>query len=119
MTRLNGWKRIGIASSVIWILGAGYYTLATEGNRDLKIAGFMNRSCFNDFSDNKDEKSYTLCLKSGEDFVVGMAPVERENAALVALVPVPFAWGGVFLLLFLVRWVRRGFAKSEARKQSV
>jgi hypothetical protein len=35
----------------------------------------------------------------------------REEAALVAFVPVPLGWGFAYLLFFLVRWVKRGFIK--------
>jgi hypothetical protein len=29
--------------------------------------------------------------------------------AIVVFVPIPLAWGAVYLVLFLIRWVRRGF----------
>ena len=33
----------------------------------------------------------------------------RIEAAWIAIAPVPPAWAGVYLLLFIVRWIRRGF----------
>ena len=36
-------------------------------------------------------------------------PQDNEVAMVVALVPVPVAWGFAYSLLFLVRWIRRGF----------
>jgi hypothetical protein len=40
-------------------------------------------------------------------------PPSLENGgpliAIVIFVPIVLAWGAVYLLLFLIRWVRRGF----------
>ena len=38
-------------------------------------------------------------------------PGEREESAIVALVPIPLAWGFCYLALFLVRWIKRGFVR--------
>ena len=37
----------------------------------------------------------------------------RQEATIVAFVPVLFAWGFVYLVLFLFGWVKRGF-QTEA-----
>ena len=39
--------------------------------------------------------------------------IERTDATIIALVPVPFAWGLVYLVIFLVRWVKRGFGGAK------
>jgi hypothetical protein len=106
MMKLNGWKRIGILASVVWILGAGFYTLSVEENRNLSIASMMNRGC-----DNEPAVSQALCFKVGDDYVMRMIPAERRSAAFVALVPVPLGWGFTYLVLFLMRWVKRGFMR--------
>ena len=52
------------------------------------------------------------CLKEGEKYAADSLPSDRAWAATVALVPVPFAWGFVYLSIFIVGWVRRGFVTS-------
>jgi len=36
--KLDGWKRIGILASVVWIVGAGLYTHGTTEESDIKTA---------------------------------------------------------------------------------
>jgi hypothetical protein len=76
MMKLNGWKRIGIIASVVWILGAGVYTYDSE----------MDRA--NDY--------ITSTFLNCESNWVGAGD----------------AWGFAYLVLFIVRWVKRGFVQS-------
>jgi hypothetical protein len=108
--KFNGWQRIGIVASVVWILGTGFYTLSVDGNRDLSLASGMTLDCENS---NNGRDTNGECSKIGETFAMGMLPVEREHAAIVAFIPVPLGWGAAYLLLFLVRWIRRGFVKTN------
>jgi hypothetical protein len=43
--KLNGWKRIGIVASVVWILGAGLYTLKATSDADLRDAASIYSDC--------------------------------------------------------------------------
>lgn len=45
MMKLNGWKRIGIIASVIWILGAGAYTYDSEIERVSLLISKAYLSC--------------------------------------------------------------------------
>lgn len=40
-------------------------------------------------------------------------PIQSTNdlplIAIVVFVPIPLAWGAIYLVLFLIRWVYRGF----------
>ncbi len=101
MKKLNGWKRIGVIASVIWILGAGAYTYVSESTSEV-IASIQceTKPGFG------DEAAFLRCVKNAHDSL-GVA----EVVALAAFVPVPLGWGFVYLVLFLVRWVKRGFMR--------
>ena len=104
---VNGvrWKRVGIIASVVWILGAGIYTLKVQDDADSKFVNDMTLSCIDAY--NFQEPALEKCLKKGTDSVAERIPGERIEAAIVALVPVPLGWGFIYLVLFLVRWIRR------------
>ncbi|MGB9233158.1 MAG: hypothetical protein WCC04_02010 [Terriglobales bacterium] len=107
MLKLSGWKRAGIIASVVWILGAGFTTLVVANNRTMAFHRVLVEQCMappNDWGD-----TYRACLKDADDYSMKMLPSQRTEAALVAFVPVPFGWGFSYLVLFLVRWVKRGF----------
>ena len=108
--KLSGWKRIGIVASVVWVIGAGIYTFQAASDEDMRVAGEITQVC----SDSHRVRGVAdnECLKRGEDYAVEMLPYEKLEAALVALVPVPFGWGFVYLVLFVVRWVKRGFSEG-------
>lgn len=105
MTKLNGWKRIGIIASVVWILGAGIYTFVSIKDDDVKYAQTQRKYCLAEALISGE------CNKREADYLASVAYVPIEAAVSVALIPVPLGWGFVYLVLFLVRWVTRGFMK--------
>ena len=54
-------------------------------------------------------KGFAACNKEADESLAAVIPVVRLDAAIVALVPVALGWGSAYLILFLVRWVKRGF----------
>lgn len=115
--RLNGWKRIGIVGSVVWILGAGYYTLSSAGNRDAEFASSLTLECEKGNAEAHGVPgSYagsTECDKLSTDYLAETRNSEWEEAAVVAFVPVPLGWGFGYLMLFVFRWIKRGFMPAR------
>jgi hypothetical protein len=112
--RLNGWKRLGIIASVVWILGAGTHTYDSEIDSDSDFIASTHVKCDSD-QVGKTGGDYTAafneCNKLAADSLALAISNDRFNAALVAFVPVPLGWGFADLVLFLVRWVKRGFIR--------
>jgi len=107
--KLNGWQRIGILASVIWMLGAYVYTFSSTQNDDIKMNVLVDESCL---AARPPGASMKPCDDAMHAQVMRDLPGERKWAAVVALVPIPFAWGFCYLAVFLVRWIKRGFARS-------
>jgi hypothetical protein len=105
----SGWKRLGIIVSVAWILGAGIYTLITTNDADIETASGLTLSC----EAAQNGRGSAECDKRSTDYLAEVGPSEQIKAALVAFVPVPFGWGFAYLIIFLVRWVKRGFQLSK------
>src|SRR5271168_1763380 len=114
MVKLSGWKRLGIVVSVLWGVGAYIHTVNAKSDSDMRFAGAITDSCLE--RNGGQEIGDNECLKRGEQYVIRMLPFDREEAAFVALAPIPLGWGFVYLVLFVVRWVKRGF--SEARNSN-
>ncbi len=114
MMRLNGWKRIGIIASVVWILGAGTHTYNSEINSAIKGIDSLEVACESplpgETADTLDDR-VNKCDKHSDDFLALAISNARFEAALVAFVPVPLGWGFTYLVLFLVRWIKRGFMR--------
>jgi hypothetical protein len=72
--KINGWQRIGIILSVIWIIGAGMYTLNWLSDKDIETAGFFYSQC----ASTRDEVSQAHrveCEKKSEKaFIIDMTP---------------------------------------------
>ena len=114
MMRLNGWKRIGIVGSVVWILGAGVYTHSSEMDRSFARIGAAAAACDEHdietvMTPDAREKAFHECEKIADDSLALALSNARFGAAVAALVPVPLGWGLIYLILFLVRWIQRGF----------
>lgn len=106
---MGGWKRIGIVVSVIWIFGAGGYTLSSRENDAIRFGSQTTLAC-EGFYDSGGPHYSAACDKDGDDAMNIAVAQGRADAAMIALIPVPLGWGFVYLVLFLVRWVKRGFA---------
>ncbi len=110
--KLNGWKRLGIIASVIWVLGAGAYTDTKEMDKFSKLIADTHVQCDENLAGKTGEewsKGFAACNREADESLASVIPVVRLDAAIVALVPVPLGWGSAYLILCLVRWVKRGF----------
>jgi hypothetical protein len=59
MMKLNGWKRIGIIASLVWIVGAGVHTYDSEIDRASQFIADTHMRCDSNLPDHrKDENAY-------------------------------------------------------------
>lgn len=110
--KLNGWKRIGIVASVVWILGAGLHTYGSEMETDSRLISSTHVACDSNLGNKTEDaraEAFNECNKQADDSLALALTNARLAGALVAFVPVPLGWAFVYLILFLVRWVKRGF----------
>jgi hypothetical protein len=103
MMRPIRWKRIGIVTSSVWILGAGIYTFEATSDADVRTASGLTLSC----EESHNGRGSDECDKRSTDYLDEVRPSEGMKAALIALVPVPLVWVAIYLGLFLVRWRRK------------
>jgi hypothetical protein len=108
--KLNGWHRIGILGSIVWIFGAGMHTFIVEQDQNNRNYVSLMESCIASYTSNSDQRinADDFCTKTWANFNVSALHEERVEALTVALLPVPVAWGLAYLVLFLIRWVKRG-----------
>lgn len=114
MVKVSGWQRIGIIASVVWILGAWIHTYDSEINSASEFIVSTHVACDSYLVGKTGDawkKGFDECDKQDNDSRALAISNARFEAALVAFVPVPLAWGLTYLVLFLVRWVKRGFMR--------
>ena len=114
--KLNGWKRLGIIASVAWILGAGFHTYTSEMESASKGASFTHVVCDENLAGKTGDawkKGFDECNRQADELLSVGVSNARMDAASVAFVPVPLGWALAYLILFLARWVRRGFARTS------
>lgn len=109
MVKLNGWKRLGIIASVVWILGAGICTFVVVDDARIKTASGFTLRC--EEAPDGSLRGSAECDKLSTDYLAETGNEPWIEAAVVAFVPVPLGWGFAYLVLFLLRWVKRGFAR--------
>ena len=114
MVKVNGWQRIGIIASVVWILGAWVHTFDSQIDSDSKGIASTHVVCDSNLAGKTGDawtKGFEECNKQATDSIAEAMTNARLDAAFVGLVPVPLGWGFTYLVLFLVRWVKRGFMR--------
>jgi len=99
--RLNGWQRLGIVASVVWVVaGPSYFHLSREDN-DRRIAGDRYQLCIN--RDWARKGGVEGCNK---ELRQALAIAHWSCWALLAFIPVALAWVLGWALLFLMKKVR-------------
>ena len=96
--RLNEWQRIGIVLSVLWAIVGGLwgYTHIVSPMKDE-----INR-CLQVHPANSDEVN---CWR-----LYAPQLVKTKYITLaIALFPIPVAWLLVYIVVWTMRWIRRGF----------
>jgi len=108
--KLSGWKRIGIVISVMWIVGSVFFYTPESNLRTLITDAHVQ--C--DELRGNTKAGFDACNKEADDAFAKIRPTERLELAIVAFVPVPLGWGFVYLVLFVVRWVKSGFQAGQS-----
>ena len=94
--RLNGWQRIGIVASVIWVPVGIFWSLGRLYNPIYQQFGHCIAASFENFK---------VC-ESIEEAQLAFANRDRPVIALLAaLVPIVVLW----LAGYVIAWIRRGF----------
>jgi hypothetical protein len=116
---MNGWKRIGIVISVAWFLGAGFYAYNSEIDRASHFIASNHVQCDSDLTVYKDSNArdagFQRCNERADDALTLAISRARFDGAIAGTVPVILGWPIVYLLLFLVRWLKRGFVQQPSR----
>jgi hypothetical protein len=104
----SGWLTAGIVVSVLWAIVGGIATRRSEYNtaRDEGMVAFSKCLDTQDSFVSKDT-AFATCRAKENEVKAASAVHTRRDAALVALVPIPFIWLFGYLVLSLSRRVRR------------
>jgi len=102
--RLNGWQRIGIVLSVVWVIGGGLWGNAIA----IRDGGATAETEFGLCLD-KPNHNYDACSQTfAKDYAQGRCwPLVRGG--LYRPRPDPNRLAARLGLIALVRWIRRGF----------
>jgi hypothetical protein len=103
MKRLNGWQRIGIILSVLWVIIGGFWTREIVFEELYAPAKMVFGSCL-------ESRSTKDCDAEFQDWSRGVTD-EKVNVinAIYTFTPLLLAWLLVYILMRLTRWVRAGF----------
>ena len=107
---LNGWKRIGIVASVLWILGAWVHTYLSGMDRASRFITSTHVACDSYLGGRTGDawtKGFNECNKQADDsFALARSNARRRLLRSFRL------WLGLRLSRSLsVRWVKRGFMR--------
>jgi hypothetical protein len=104
--RLNGWVRIGIIASIAWVFVGGSLGNALVIGEAREAITTRHQIC----NYRPDGGSPAECQRQASAAYEEAVKYHWHAAAIVAFVPIPFAWLSAWGLVALVRWVRAGFA---------
>lgn len=112
--KFNGWQRLGITGSVLWALTAGPIELSRIDRAATAQAEDAVQVCVNSFPTISDQE-FAQCGPEYSETYTAWAQNDLEDAAAVAIIPVPVFWLLACLAVCLWRWVVRGFQVPRGR----
>ncbi|MFN3807147.1 hypothetical protein [Asticcacaulis sp.] len=109
MKKLNGWYRIGLILSVIWVA-----LVVVTGARSilwpkLETASVIQAAC--KFTRERQQNPVSSCDAEAA-VAVRAAFAEAYPIPLYAVGGLLLGWGGTLTVAHAVRWVRAGFIKA-------
>lgn len=112
--RLNGWQRIGVLLSVVWLLASSWAYFYEINNHPSGLASYIPDAGYywtKDFA--ATQKAQDHAKQRGKDFYdrfVFLKPTFDPYGFLgVTLTPLVVCWVNIYLIFWIVRWVKRGF----------
>ena len=113
--RLNGWQRIGVVLSVIWLIGGGMLTY--------QIVLGAGGTCTVDHTTLSEADQLALNARDYQKMITaGLLTVRRAcdeeiyfRSLVYTVIPLVVAWLLVYGLVWLVRWVAAGFKQDTAK----
>lgn len=114
---MNGWQRIGIVLSVIWMMGSAYpaYYYFSHPARpwendpivsDIRLsAGAIMDDNFGFVPDSPGQSDWVPVFPSYH-------PVQSSAEAII--LPPIIAWIIIYILVWTLAWIRAGFKKGES-----
>jgi hypothetical protein len=111
---MSGWLRIGVVLSVLWVVGYPIYSFIDETQSN-EMAYRTCQKIYTQYFPNPDLSSadiHARCQKTA--FELTPPILANENFWILGVAaPLALFWilGGV--ILWTVRWIRRGFTNAE------
>jgi len=119
--KLNGWHRIGLIATVVWIFWSYNHQVDTETQRFAARNTEIEMTCLKTHEQAGEtfDQAFPSCdalgVANGNEQRVWDERESAEKSALFnVVVTTLLAWGFVYLVIFLVRWVKRGFTGPRA-----
>ena len=107
---LNGWQRVGIVLSVMWAVGGALWMNNIQWQRANVYSLGVGSSCRAGFevvqptpSEQAIEDREKRCQAIQERSFNSAVKFKSRDALLAGLVPIPFAWLLVYLVVIVVR----------------
>ncbi len=107
MKKLNGWQRIGVILSILWVVWAAIHTRNEQVDHARKMLELNSTLCAS--------MTHLECLGiSHAKYTADLAvdAFKFMEILIYALAPMIFSWLFVWLAIVIYRWIRVGFQVS-------
>lgn len=111
MGKMNGWQRIGVILSVLWILYGAIHTRNQQVESAVSFQASQLRLCVNGAVEMK-----AACFEDASINYAEALAINSDRAmeiALVAFMPVLLGWIALWVVCRLYGWVVQGFKNQK------
>jgi hypothetical protein len=106
--KLNGWQRIGIVLSFIWMLTTGPINYWEKSGEELDIRDTRNSICE---SYKKTKENRKECIETSEYLAKERIKQIQDQSLFISFGFIPFFWLITYIMVLIGKWIRNGFKK--------
>jgi hypothetical protein len=112
--RINGWNRLGIVLSAAWLLVASWAYFYELNNHPSELTAYFPHAGYEWIHDlDATKMAHKASQQQGKDFsdrfVLLKPTFDTYGFLKFILTPIVASWLGIYVVLWIFRWVRRGF----------
>jgi hypothetical protein len=108
LNRLNGWNRIGLILTIIWLVGFPLYENGKREETRIRLASYSYRTCIEESVKHNDHRDCSRVFEDEYRKMNSSADGLKEYF-FFSVVIATIAWIIIYLVIYVVWWVIRGF----------
>lgn len=107
--KLNGWHRIVIAATALWVVVGGLFINNAVINQRAALPVSLLKACNYHLAESMNNNKYASCGKEFDKAWEIAFSGHISEVITATLTPIPLFWLFIYAAIWIYRWVKSGY----------